>query len=224
MDPLTVGTAVVAGEAMAAGTATVAGETMAAETIVAQGLLEAESGILGLEAGLETAAEASESIISEQGLVDQLDSIRFESMEALAARNEAAINGLSQIEANELSQIEANRIAGAAREEAVSSELVHEYPAENGSHIERECYLRDAEGHVVKDPETGEARRVDFAVTKDGEVVKSVEVTSETADKTVQLAKEARIREAGGNYIKDRSTGELARFPSDVKTEVWRRA
>ena len=216
MDPLTVRTAVVAGEAMAAGTATVAGETMAAETIVAQGLLEAESGILGLEAGLETAAEASESIISEQGLVDQLDSIRFESMEALAARNEAAIN--------ELSQIEANRIAGAAREEAVSSELVHEYPAENGSHIERECYLRDAEGHVVKDPETGEARRVDFAVTKDGEVVKSVEVTSETADKTVQLAKEARIREAGGNYIKDRSTGELARFPSDVKTEVWRRA
>ena len=216
MDPLTVGTAVVADEAMAAGTATVAGETMAAETIVAQGLLEAESGILGLEAGLETAAEASESIISEQGLVDQLDSIRFESMEALAARNEAAIN--------ELSQIEANRIAGAAREEAVSSELVHEYPAENGSHIERECYLRDAEGHVVKDPETGEARRVDFAVTKDGEVVKSVEVTSETADKTVQLAKEARIREAGGNYIKDRSTGELARFPSDVKTEVWRRA
>ena len=216
MDPLTVGTAVVADEAMAAGTATVAGETMAAETIVAQGLLEAESGILGLEAGLETAAEASESIISEQGLVDQLDSIRFESMEALAARNEAAIN--------ELSQIEANRIAGAAREEAVSSELVHEYPAENGSHIERECYLRDAEGHVVKDPETGEARRVDFAVTKDGEVVKSVEVTSETADKTVQLAKEARISEAGGNYIKDRSTGELARFPSDVKTEVWRRA
>ena len=122
MDPLTVGTAVVAGEAMAAGTAVVAGETMAAgtaavagetmaaETIVAQGLLEAESGILGLEAGLETAAEASESIISEQGLVDQLDSIRFESMEALAARNEAAINGLSQIEASEIPQIEASEI------------------------------------------------------------------------------------------------------------------
>ena len=53
-----------------------------------------------MEAGLETAAEASEAIIDEQGLVDQLDSIRFESMEALGARNEAAINELSPIEAN----------------------------------------------------------------------------------------------------------------------------
>ena len=122
MDPLTVGTAVVAGEAMAAGGAAVAGEAMAAggaavageamaaETIVAEGLLEAESGVLGLEAGLETAVEASESIISEQGLVNQLDSIRFESMEALAARNEAAISGLSQIEVSEMPQIEASEI------------------------------------------------------------------------------------------------------------------
>ena len=60
MDPVTIGTAVVAGEAMAAGTAAVAGETMAigtasgvvgetmaAELIVAQGLLEAESGGFG---------------------------------------------------------------------------------------------------------------------------------------------------------------------------------
>ena len=223
MDPLTVGTAVVAGEALAGGTAAVAGEALAAESIIAQGLLEAESGILGLGAGVETAAEASESIISEQGLVDQLDSVRFESMEALVARNEAAIRGLSQIEANELSQIKANRIAGAAREEAVGSELAYEYPAENGNHIERECYLRDAEGHVVKDPETGGARRIDSLVLKDGEVVKSVEVTSETADKTAQMAKEERIREAGGNYIEDRRTGELVPFRSGVKTEIERR-
>ena len=111
MDPLTVGTAVVAGEAMAAGGgAAVASETMVAETIVAEGLLAAESGVLGLEAGLETAAEASEYIISEQGLVNQLDSIRFESMEALAARNEAAISEMSQIEASEIPQIEASEI------------------------------------------------------------------------------------------------------------------
>ena len=104
------GTATVVGETVAAGTAAGVGETMAAETIVAQGLLEAESGVLGLEAGLETAAEASELVISEQGLVDQLDAIRFEAMEALAVRNEAAISGLSQSEASGLSQIEASEI------------------------------------------------------------------------------------------------------------------
>lgn len=134
------------------------------------------------------------------------------------------LSGLSQIEANELSQIEANRISGAAREEVVGSELAHEYPAEDGNHIERECYLRDSEGHVVKDPETGEARRIDRLVLKDGEVVKSVEVTSETADKTAQMTKEERIREAGGNYIEDRRTGELVPFRSGVKTEIERRA
>ena len=124
MDPLTVGTAVVAGEAMAAETAAVAGEAMAAETIVAQGLLEAESGVLDLEVGLDTAAEsivaqglleaesgvldlevglettaeASEAIIGEKGLIQQPDSIRFESGDSLAARNEAALDGVSQVE------------------------------------------------------------------------------------------------------------------------------
>jgi hypothetical protein len=114
-------------------------------------------------------------------------------------------------------------MSGAVREEVVSGELVRDYPAENGNHIEPECYLRDAEGHIVKDPEMGEARRIDFAVIKDGEVVKSVEVTSETADKTAQLAKEDRIREAGGNYIVDRRTGEIVPFAHNVKTEIWRR-
>ena len=71
---------------------------------------------------------------------------------------------------------------------------------------------------------TGESRRkIDFEVIKDGEVVKSVEVTSETADKTAQLAKEERIRDAGGNYVVDRRTGELVRFAPDVQTEVVRR-
>ena len=66
--------------------------------------------------------------------------------------------------------------------------------------------------------------RVDFEIIKDGEVVKSVEVTSETADKTAQLAKEERIRDTGGNYIVDHRTGELVCFAPDVKTEVIRRA
>lgn len=174
-----------------------------AEATVAQGIRE-------------VAAETAETLIGEQGLLQQLDTLRFDSIESLAARNEATLK--------ELSQIEANRVSGAAREEAVASELMDKYPAEDGYHIERECFLRDETGKITVDPDTDESRRIDFEITKDGEVVKSIEVTSETADKTAQLAKEERIRDAGGNYIVDRRTGELVRFAPDVKTEVVRRA
>ena len=146
----------------------------------------------------------------------QIDSIRFESMEAVDARNEA-----EQREQRELSPIDANRESGEAREDSVRSELVFENP---GSNIQNECCLRDDDGKVVKDSQTGEARRIDFAVIKDGVVEKLVEVTSETADKTAQMAKEARIREAGGNYIKDRETGEFVHIQDNVKTEIRRRA
>ena len=164
----------------------------------------------------EVAAETAETLVGEQGLLQQLETIRFGSIESLAARNEAALK--------EFSQIEANRIFGAAREEAAASELADKYPPESGYHIERECFLRDETGKITVDPNTGESRRVDFEIIKDGEVVKSVEVTSETADKTAQLAKEERIRDTGGNYIVDHRTGELVRFAPDVKTEVIRRA
>ena len=174
-----------------------------AEATVAQGIRE-------------VAAEAAETLVGEQGLLQQLETIRFDSIESLAARNEAALK--------EFSQIEANRISGAAREEAVASELADKYPPEDSYHIERECFLRDETGKITVDPNTGESRRIDFEIIKDGEVVKSVEVTSETADKTAQLAKEERIRDVGGNHIEDRRTGELVRFAPDVKTEVVRRA
>ncbi len=210
-------------------------KSMAAEAKTAQSIVESGSSVLSLDAGLETAAEAHE-ITGEQGLIQQLDSIRFESMEALAARNEVALRERLQIEANrisgaarneaalrEMSQVDANRIAGAAREGRVKDELAREYPADNGYHIEQERSLRDEGGKVVKDPETEEARRIDFAVIKDDEVIKSVEVTSERADKIAQMAKEDRIREAGGNYIVDRRTGEVVPFAHGVKTEVVRR-
>ena len=83
-------------------------------------------------------------------------------------------------------------------------------------------YLRDENGEIVKDPVTGEARRIDFVVVKDGKVVDSVEVTSKTADKTEQTAKEDRIRENGGNYIKT-TDGDLVRIPDDLKTRIERR-
>ena len=38
---------------------------------------------------------------------------------------------------------------------------------------------------------------------------KAVEVTSKTADKSAQLDKEARIRAAGGKYVRDPKTKQL---------------
>jgi len=119
-------------------------------------------------------------------------------------------------------QLEQNRNDGANRENEALQDLQKEFPEKEGFKIEREQYLRDADGNIVKDPETGEARRIDFVVTRDGQVEKSVEVTSETAPKDAQSAKEARIRAAGGNYIKDRDTGQLVEMPKNVQTEIRR--
>ena len=104
----------------------------------------------------------------------------------------------------------------------VEKELSDKYPESEGYSIVKEAYLRDKDGNVVKDEKTGEARRIDFIVIKDGKVVDSVEVTSKTADKVGQTAKEYRIREAGGNYIKD-NDGNLVKMPNYVETRIERR-
>lgn len=115
-----------------------------------------------------------------------------------------------------------NKEEGLRREAEVEEELEKKYSESEGCEIVSEAYLRDSEGKIVRDPETGEARRIDFVVVKDGKVVDSIEVTSETADKTGQTAKEERIREAGGNYIRT-SDGSLAKYPNDLYTTIERR-
>jgi len=42
-------------------------------------------------------------------------------------------------------------------------------------------------------------------------------------DKTSQIAKEMRIREAGGNFIKNRDTGELINLDNLGPSEVLRK-
>lgn len=115
-----------------------------------------------------------------------------------------------------------NKQDGLRRENEVEAELNVKYPPEKGYSIEQEVYLRDKNGNIVKDPLSGEARRIDFVVVKDGRVVDSIEVTSKTADKTEQCAKESRIREEGGNYIKD-GNGTLIEIPPTVQTRIERR-
>lgn len=98
-----------------------------------------------------------------------------------------------------------NAERGAAREAKVAAQLKRENP---GASVQNQQYLRDANGKIVKDPKTGEARRVDHAVIKDGKAT-TVETTSNTANKGAQSAKEDRIRDAGGTFVRDRETGKL---------------
>ncbi len=165
----------------------------------------------------ETAIKA----LKESPLQNSIESIENSSLEGVKAQNELIAE---KINADKIEQIEKNREAGANREDLAYKELQKEFPENEGYKIEREQYLRDKDGNIVKDPETGEARRIDFTITKDGKVVKSVEVTSETAPKDAQVAKEDRIRNEGGNFIKARDTGQLAEIPKDTKTEIWRYA
>ena len=113
-----------------------------------------------------------------------------------------------------------NKQDGLAREGQVEKQLQKENP---NSTIISESYLSDKDGKIVKDPVTGEARRVDFVVVSNAKVDKMVEVTSLTASKDKQMAKENRIRENGGQYIKD-NNGNLIKIPSNVKTKIERRA
>ncbi len=101
-----------------------------------------------------------------------------------------------------------NKIEGDRREVEFLDKLKKKNP---GKTIQCQCYLRDSSGKSVKDPETGERRRVDNVVI-DGKNGKAYEVTSQTADKSAQIEKEIRIRNAGGEYVRNRSTGELVRI------------
>jgi hypothetical protein len=122
-------------------------------------------------------------------------------------------------------QITQNKLDGIQREETVLSELQEQFSEKDGFTVLREQLLRDKDGNIVKDPVTGEARRIDFVVIdKDGNVVKMVEVTSETAPKDAQTAKENRIRDAGGNNIRNSETGLICRIPDNVTSEIDRRA
>ena len=115
-----------------------------------------------------------------------------------------------------------NKLDGCRRENEVAKELEKKYPEKEGYQVLRERELCDRDGNPVIDEETGQKRRIDFVVVKDGKVVDMVEVTSKTAPKREQLAKEYRIRDNGGNYIRDYD-GNVYRVPDNVETRVERR-
>ncbi|MDR0363513.1 MAG: hypothetical protein LBH92_00595, partial [Bacteroidales bacterium] len=131
---------------------------------------------------------------------DELGSIKSMPLESLRARNDERLRNLhSKPDASDSpsTYLIRNKEDGNRREAEVDDELKNKYPESEGYTIEKEVYLRDKDGNIVRDPVTGEARRIDFVVIKDGKVVDSIEVTSKTAPKDEQTAKENRIRENG---------------------------
>ena len=139
------------------------------------------------------------------GAAEQMDKGNYVAAAALAVLDigvpgEGKIAGVA-----EKAAITIRAEEGAAREAAVAKDLVRENP---GAKVQNQQFLRDSNGKIAKDPVTGQGRRVDHAVIKDGSA-KTVETTSKTADKTAQAAKEQRILDSGGTNIRDRDTGTL---------------
>ena len=123
-----------------------------------------------------------------------------------------------------IAQLAENREAGKRRESLAADELAAQYPEADGFTVAAECPLRDSEGRIVLDPETGNHRRVDFCVVRDDQVVDSIEVTSLTAPKEDQLAKGARIRDLGGTFIRlgGRPDSPLVPYAPGLQTRVLR--
>lgn len=161
----------------------------------------------------------SEIRASETPIQSLTDIIDKNSLESLKVQNEANIEKIKEYRAEIM---EKNRENGLNREETAFNELKDEYPESKGFKIERELYLRDKNGEIVKDLKTNEARRIDIVIIKNDNVMKSLEITSERAPKEFQTEKEIRIRAEGGNFVKDRETGKLIDFPENIKTEIRR--
>ncbi|WP_411710778.1 RHS repeat domain-containing protein [Neisseria animaloris] len=95
-----------------------------------------------------------------------------------------------------------NKKDGDAREAKHREDLEAQYGVDR---ILGQKFLRDKKGDIVKDPLTGESRKLDFVIKGAGANggAHAQEVTSLTASKTAQILKESRIRDAGGIYVRD---------------------
>ncbi|WP_262958880.1 RHS repeat domain-containing protein, partial [Salmonella enterica] len=122
-----------------------------------------------------------------------------------------APNPLSWIDPLGLSCIP-NKVDGDAREAKLLKRLQNIFGKEN---VLSQRHLRNAQGKIVGLVDeaivlgkTKGSRILDFVVkTKDG--WKGIEVTSKTASKVAQRAKERAIRDAGGIFVRDPATKEL---------------
>lgn len=184
----------------------------------------AETAKEGIDNLGEDALEVDELPEGMEDCVDNLPDIPEDSDSVIKGITNAVDSSPECSVEKDISQVEKNKQDGIRREEEVQQELKEDFP-EPPNKVIREAILRDENGEIVKDPETGTARRIDFVVVgEDGNVTKMVEVTSKTASKDAQMAKENRIRENDGNFIKDPDSGEIIPISDGVQTEIERRA
>ena len=104
--------------------------------------------------------------------------------------------------------ISKNSVAGSGGEARAKALFQKKYGKEN---VLSERYLRNAEGKIVKDPLTGEGRRLDFVIKNGDGTGTAKEITSLTAPKAAQLEKEMRIRETGGTFVREPGTKILCK-------------
>jgi len=109
-----------------------------------------------------------------------------------------------------------NYKAGQRRQQQVHQELEKLYP---GASVQDELFLRDKDGNIAVNPKTGKSRRLDHVVIENGQVLDVVETTSLTAEKKNQINHEIKVREGGGEFIRDRRTGELLEVTSVSRIE-----
>ena len=173
----------------------------------------------------ETAEATTEKVVKEaaeaggEKLVKETLSTGMEKATKEIAENAAKLDNIEK----KAVQIIKNKADGIAREEKVLKNLTKKFGEDN---VIREAVLRDANGNWIHDLATGEARRIDLIVKQGDKVLKSIEVTSKSADKALQMAKEARIleqaKQLGGAFIKDPITGKLISFGDDIITTIER--
>lgn len=158
--------------------------------------------------------------------VHNLDATAADETNRLKIEENSIFKDIARVE--EKPQIVQNKEDGCRREEQVIDELRQKYPEDEGFRVLRERDIVDVNGLPVTDPFPPEGkkpsgRRIDIAVVDKVDNVKDlVEVTSPTAPKEEQMAKEQRIREAEGNYIRDPETGKLYDI-SQIQTRIERR-
>ena len=153
------------------------------------------AAVPGLPGGAGVAIRAERNLASELGHAT-----------SVTGPMPSATDQLVGLVAEPVTGVRANQIAGAKRQALVDAELAEKYP---DATIQSERTLRNADGTRAIDKVDGIGRRVDTVVIRDGKVIDVVETTSMTADKYAQIARENRIRAAGGTFIRDKTTGQL---------------
>jgi RHS repeat-associated protein len=125
------------------------------------------------------------------------------------------VKGLAKIIRKEaLKEAAKNRVKENAKDGARRNKVgVEQLKSENpGKGVQTETYLRTEDGKRAIDPQTGEMRRVDAAVIdSNSRTAETYEITGPGVSKATQVAKEGRILDNGGMYIRDRGTGALCK-------------